>query len=91
MVSKHKESRTKIVVITESKVMEIFCMADDFRRFFDAMMKYAFKSTTVDNACVQADVASPTGNLRCKPGIDDKKTGHRNKPNRMNDAELRGR
>ncbi len=34
-------------MITESKVMETFCMADDFCKFFDAMMaKYTLKSVT---------------------------------------------
>ncbi len=33
-------------MITEDKVMEICCMADDFCKFFDAMMaKYALEST----------------------------------------------
>ena len=32
---------------TESKVIELFCMADDFCKFFDVMMtKYTFKSAT---------------------------------------------
>lgn len=26
-------------MITESKFMELFCMADDFCKFFDAMMR----------------------------------------------------
>lgn len=31
---------------TGSKVIELFCMADDFCKFFDAMMaKYTLKST----------------------------------------------
>ena len=31
-------------MITESKVIELFCMADDFCKFFDAMTaKYTFK------------------------------------------------
>ncbi len=31
-------------MITESKVMELFCMVDDFCKFFDAMMsKYTLK------------------------------------------------
>ena len=31
-------------MITEDKVTEIFCMADDFCKFFDAMMaKYTLK------------------------------------------------
>ena len=34
-------------MITENKVTEIFCMADDFCKFFDAMMtKYTLPSTT---------------------------------------------
>ena len=34
-------------MITESKVIEIFCMADDFCKFFDKMMaKYTLPSTT---------------------------------------------
>ena len=33
-------------MITEDKVTEIFCMADDFCKFFDAMTaKYTLKST----------------------------------------------
>ena len=34
-------------MITENKVIEIFCMADDFCKFFDTMMtKYTLPSTT---------------------------------------------
>ena len=34
-------------MITESKVIELFCMADEFCKFFDAMMtKYTLKPTT---------------------------------------------
>ena len=34
-------------MLTEDKVTELFCMADDFCKFFDAMMtKYTLKSTT---------------------------------------------
>ena len=34
-------------MITESKVIELFCMADDFCKFFDAMMtKYTLKPAT---------------------------------------------
>lgn len=44
MVLKYKELQTKIAMITEDKVTEIFCMADDFCNFFDAMMaKYTLK------------------------------------------------
>ena len=33
-------------MITEDKVIELFCMADDFCKFFDRMVaKYMFKST----------------------------------------------
>ena len=33
-------------MITEDKVTELFCMADDFGKFFDRMVaKYTFKST----------------------------------------------
>ena len=40
------ELQTKIAMITEAKVTEIFCMADDFCKFFDAMTaKYALKPT----------------------------------------------
>ena len=34
-------------MITDDKVTELFCMADDFCKFFDAMMeKYTLKSDT---------------------------------------------
>ena len=33
-------------MITEDKVTELFCMADDFCKFFDRMVaQYTFKST----------------------------------------------
>ena len=38
IVLNYKELQTKIAMITEDKVTEIFCMADDFCKFFDAMM-----------------------------------------------------
>ena len=42
----NKQSQTKIAMITEDKVTEIFCMADDFCKFFDAMTaKYTLKPT----------------------------------------------
>ena len=42
---KYKELQTIIAMITEDKVTELFCMADDFCKFFDAMMeKYTLKS-----------------------------------------------
>ena len=43
---KYKQLQTKIAMITEDKVTEIFCMADDFCKFFDAMTtKYTLKPT----------------------------------------------
>ena len=40
------ELQTKIAMTTEDKVTEIFCMADDFCKFFDAMTaKCTLKST----------------------------------------------
>ena len=45
IVLKYKELQTIIAMITEDKVTELFCMADDFCKFFDAMMeKYTLKS-----------------------------------------------
>ena len=46
MVLIYKQLQTKIAMITEDKVSEIFCMADDFCKFFDAMTaKYTLKPT----------------------------------------------
>ena len=46
----HIELQTKIAMITEAKVTEIFCMADDFCKFFDAMTaKYTLKPTGKGN------------------------------------------
>ena len=46
IVLNYKVLQTIIAMITESKVIELFCMADDFCKFFDAMMaKYTFKPT----------------------------------------------
>ena len=39
IVLKYKEIQTKIAMITEDKITEIFCMADDFCKVFDAQMK----------------------------------------------------
>ena len=45
IVLKYKELQTIIAIITEYKVTELFCMADDFCKFFDAIMeKYTLKS-----------------------------------------------
>ena len=42
----YKQLQTKIAMITEDKVTEIFCMVDDFCKFFDAMTaKYTLKPT----------------------------------------------
>ena len=42
----YKQLKTKIAMITKDKVTEIFCMADDFCKFFDAMTaKYTLKPT----------------------------------------------
>ena len=38
IVLKYKDLQT-IAMITEDKVTELFCMGDDFCKFFDAMMK----------------------------------------------------
>ena len=44
IVLNYKDLQTIIAMITESKVIELFCMADDFCKFFDAMMaKYTLK------------------------------------------------
>ena len=44
IVLNSKELQTIIAMITESKVIELFCMADEFCKFFDAMMtKYTLK------------------------------------------------
>ena len=45
IVLKYKDLQTIIAMITEDKVTELFCMAVDFCKFFDAMMKkYTLKS-----------------------------------------------
>ena len=44
------ELQTKIAMITEDKTTEIFCMADDFCKFFDAMTaKYTLKPIGKEN------------------------------------------
>ena len=46
-VLKIKSLQTIIAMITEDKVTEIFCIADDFCKVFDAQMgKYTIKSNT---------------------------------------------
>ena len=45
IVLKYKELQTIITMITEDKVTKLFCIADDFCKFFDAMMeKYTLKA-----------------------------------------------
>ena len=45
IVLKYKCLQTTIAMITKDKVTEIFCMADDFCKFFDAMMeKYTIQA-----------------------------------------------
>lgn len=45
IVFKYKEIQTIIAMITEDKITELFCMADGFCKFSDAMMeKYTLKS-----------------------------------------------
>ena len=45
IVLKYKELQTIIAMITEDKVTELFCIADDFCKYFDAMMeKYTLKA-----------------------------------------------
>ena len=39
IVLNYKVLQTIIAMLTEDKVTELFCMADDFCKFFDAMMK----------------------------------------------------
>lgn len=46
-VFKIKSLQTTIAIITEDKVTEIFCIADDFCKVFDAQMeKYTIKSNS---------------------------------------------
>ena len=46
-VFKIKSLQTIIAIITEDKVTEIFCIADDFCKVFDAQMeKYTIKSNS---------------------------------------------
>lgn len=44
----YKELRRTITILTDDKVTELFCMADDFGKFFDATTeKYALKSNQI--------------------------------------------
>ena len=45
IVSNYKELQKIIAMLTADKVTELFCMADDFCKFFDKMTaKYTLKS-----------------------------------------------
>ena len=45
IVLNYKVLQTIIAMLTEDKVTELFCIADDFCKFFDAMMeKYTLRS-----------------------------------------------
>ncbi len=45
IVLKNKILQTIIAMLTEDKITELFCMADDFCKFFDAMIRnYTLKS-----------------------------------------------
>ena len=45
IVLKYKELQTIIAMLTEDKVTELFCMADEFCKFFDKMTtKYTLKT-----------------------------------------------
>ena len=51
-VLKYKELQTIIAMITEDKVRELFCIAYDFCKFFDAMMeKYTLKADKKRQYC----------------------------------------
>ena len=45
IVLNYKELQTKIAMITEDKVTELFCMADDFCKFLDAQMREIYTET----------------------------------------------
>ena len=64
----YKQLQTKNAMITEDKVTEIFCMADDFCKFFHAMTaKYGssgFWSDKVFYLCLEFEVMSHGGTER---------------------------
>ena len=50
---KYKELQIIIAIIIEDNVIEIFYMADDFRKFFDAMMeKYTLNPIKSENVTI---------------------------------------
>ena len=64
----YKQLQAKTSMITEDKVTEIFCMADDFCKFFHAMTaKYGssgFWSDKVFYLCLEFEVMSHGGTER---------------------------
>ena len=64
----YKQLQTKNAMNTEDKVTEIFCMADDFCKFFHAMTaKYGssgFWSDKVFYLCLEFEVMSHGGTER---------------------------
>ena len=40
IVPNYKELRITVAIITKSKVIELFCIADDFCKFSDVMIVY---------------------------------------------------
>ena len=45
IVLNYKELQATIAMITEDKVTELFCMADDFCKFLDAQMREIYTET----------------------------------------------
>ena len=45
IVLNYKELQTIIAMVTEGKVTELFCMADDFCKFLDAQMREIYTET----------------------------------------------
>ena len=67
MVLIYKQLQTKIAMITEDKVTEIFCMADDFCKFFDTMtLKSATKPLNVLIAFTRPLIIEFADNLNLK-------------------------
>lgn len=59
-------------MITKNKVIELFCMTDDFCKFFDAMMeKYTLKPTTKRKYCLSGNGPSS------KPSMTSSRIWHK--------------
>ena len=57
IVSKYKVLQTIIAMITEDKVTELFCIADDFCNFIDTLMeKYTIKNAKKRNFLNSSDL-----------------------------------